>query len=374
MKIRRPLLFALPLLALFAACFEGPVRETWTLRFLSGGWVVAGRTIEISAAEESNPALARRLAAVRRELLEGSDPWTERLGQMGPFAEKIEQERLTGAISKATHRALLTDLDQVRQLFAATPVGASYTIVSGLAELRLAPGPADRANRADRQKVERALAPWSADVAGYLAAGSALWAYLDAHPGRAWACFGSVFSAVRPDGAPEPPPLLPGEETRLVEGLRDAMRKVWQPLEVADGEAFTLDELSHRVWDPFPAPVEIRLPGPAIEVEGFEQQAGLLVARGPGLWRALERLEGRWLAPDPVLAFVRESRKKKSAFDLESFVNEPRKAASPPSAGNVQKAMQAELAGAPEFRVTFRVATDGDEPVEPADDFEPWKE
>jgi len=373
MRTRRTLLL-LPLLALVSACFDGPVRETWTLRFLSGGWVVAGRTIVLSSAEDSNPAVAKRLAAVRRDLVAETDPWAERLGEIGPIAEKIEQERITGAIAKASHRAVLTEVDQVRQLFAATPVGASYTIVSGLAELRLVPGPADRATRADRTKVQRAFAPWSSDVAEYFATGSALWKYLDRHPGRAWACFGRLFRQVRPDGAPEPPELYPGKETQLVEALQAAMKKVWQPLEVADGEAFTLDELSHLVWDPFPAPVEIQLPDSAIEVEGFEREAGRLVARGPGFWHALEHLERKWLAPDPVLAFVRESRKAKPAFDLEAFVHEPRKAATPPSGGEVQKAIQAELAGAPEFRVTWKTATKGDEPVEPADDFDPWKE
>lgn len=375
MKIRRAFLL-LPLLALVSACFNGPVRETWTLRFLSGGWVVAGRTIELSSAEDSNPAVAKRLAAVRRDLLEGTDAWTERLGEMGPIAEKIEQERFTGSIAKATHRAVLTETDQVRQLFAATPVNASYTIVSGLAELSFAPGPADRATRADRQKVQRALAPWSTDIAAYLSAGSALWKYLDLHPGRAWACFGQLFRQVRQDGAPEPPPLQPGKETQLVEALQAAMKKVWQPLEVADGEAFTLDELSHLVFDPFPAPVEIQLPGPALEAVGFEIEgsANHLVARGPGFWQAFEYLEGHWLTPDPVLAFVRESRKPKPAFDLEAFLHEPRKAAPPPSGGDIQKVIQSKLAGAPEFHLTWKVATDGDEPAEPGDDFDPWKE
>ncbi|HXU31963.1 MAG TPA: hypothetical protein VN851_15435 [Thermoanaerobaculia bacterium] len=373
MKIRRALLL-LPLLAFVSACFDGPVRETWTLRFLSGGWVVAGRTIVLSSAEDSNPAVAKRLAAVRRDLLEGSDPWAQRIGEIGPIAEKIEQERFTGSIAKATHRAVLTELDQVRQLFAATPIAASYTLVSGLAELRLVPGPPDRATRTDRQKVQRAFAPWSADVAAYFSAGSALWAYLDKYPGRARACFGRLFHQVRPEGAPEPPPLAPGKETQLVDALFAAMKKVWQPLEVAEGEGFTLDELSHLVWDPFPAPVEIQLPGPAIEIEGFEPQAGHLVARGPGFWLALEHLEGRWLTPDPVLAFVRESRKEKAAFDLDNFLGEPRRARTPPSGGDVQKALQAELAGAPQFLVTWKTATDGDEPAEPDDDFDPWKE
>src|SRR5262245_13799202 len=130
MKIRRSL-FALAFLALVSACFDGPVRETWTLRFLSGGWVVAGRTIVLSSAEESNPAVARRLAAVRRELIEGTDPWTDRLAAIGPIAEKVEQERVTGVIANDSHRALLSETDQVRQLFAASPVGASYLIISG---------------------------------------------------------------------------------------------------------------------------------------------------------------------------------------------------------------------------------------------------
>ncbi len=375
MRTRRPLLLlAVPLLALVSACFEGPVRETWTLRFLPGGWAVAGRTIVISTSEDSNPAVAKRLAAVRRDLIEGTDAWSERIAAASPIAEKIEQERLTGEIVNTSHRALLSETDQVRQMFAATPVNVSYTIVSGLAELSLVPGPPDRATRADRTKVQAALASWSADIAGYFAAGSALWAYLDQNPDRAWACFGRVFRQVRPEGAPEPPPLRAGRETDLVEALQAAMKKVWRPLEVGDGEAFTLDELSHRVFDAFPAPVEVSLPGPPIDIEGFERKDGRLIARGPGFWNALERLERRWLSPDPVLAFVRESLKKKNAFDLENFLAQPRSAETPPSARQAQAAIQTELRGAPRFRVTWRTATDGDEPVDPDDDLEPWKE
>ncbi len=371
--LRLPALL-LPLLLLAAACFDGPVRETWKLRFLPGGWVVAGRTIELSSTQDGNPAVAKRLAAVRRELSERTDPWSERLSQIGPAAEKIEEEKLIGEIGKVTHRAVLTELDQVRQLFAATSVAASYTIVSGQAELRLAPGPADRGNRADRQKVVRALPLWSGDVARYLAAGSNLWAYLDQHPERARACFGRIFRQVSQDDAPEPPPLREGKETELVEGLSAAMKAVWKPLEVADGEAFTLDELSHLVFDPFPAPVEVLLPGPPLEVEGFEREAGHLLARGPGFWIALERLEGRWLTPDPALAFVRESRKPKPSFDLDAFLAIPPQAKKPPTATEVQKSIQAELSGAPEFRAVWKVATDGDVPVEPGDDFKPWEE
>ncbi len=373
MKFRRALpLLALPLLALVAACFDGPVRESWTLRFLPGGWVVAGRTIVLSSAEDGNPAVARRLAAVRRELAEGTDGWSARLAEIKPAAEKIEQERLLGEIANATHRALFDETDQVRQMFASTPVDASYRLVAGIAELSLVPGPADRATRADRQRVQSALVTWSSEIAGYLAAGSALWSYLDEHPEREAACYGRLFRSLRPDGAPEPPPLLEGKETQLVEALEKAMKAVWQPLKVAEGEGFTLDELSHLVFDPFPAPVEVQLPGPAIEVEGFERKEGHLLARGPGFWNALEKLGGRWLAPDPVLAFVRESRKEKPAFDLEAFGSEPRRARTPPSGREVQKALQTELGGAPQFRATWKVATDGDEPVEPEGDFEPW--
>jgi hypothetical protein len=311
---------------------------------------------------------------VRRELIEGTDAWSDRLAEIGPIAEKIEQERVVGEILNTSHRALLAEMDQVRQVFAATPVNVSYTIVSGLAELSLVPGPADRATRADRQKVQTALVSWSAEVAEYFSAGSALWAYLDKNPGRARACFGRLFRQIRPEGAPEPPPLRPGRETDLVEALSKAMKKVWQPLEVGDGEGFTLDELSHLVFDAFPAPVEVSLPGPPIEIEGFERKDGRLVASGPGFWNALERLEGRWLTPDPVLAFVRESRKKKPAFDLENFLTQSRSATTPPSARQAQEAIQAELRGAPLYRVTWKTATDGDEPVEPEGDFEPWKE
>src|SRR5215210_506095 len=43
--------------------------------------------------------------------------------------------------------------------------------------------------------------------------------------------------------------------------------------------------------------------------EGFalDPDGKTLVAAGPGLWQALQSLEGRWLAPDPALLYVQQA-------------------------------------------------------------------
>jgi hypothetical protein len=81
---------------------------------------------------------------------------------------------------------------------------------------------------------------------------------------------------------------------------------------------------------------------------------------GLGLWEALRSLEGRWLAPDPVLYYVATARQGKDAkIDLDAFVQKPRRAAPRlPAAEEVKDALEAGLKPAPVYRVSWRVNPD----------------
>src|SRR6185295_12284419 len=288
----------------------------------------------------------------RRAILDGSDDWSRRFAALEPAAEKVEQESRLGVLTRAVHRAVLAEPGELAPFFGDTPLAVSYTIREGVAELSIAPGQASRATRGQRQKIDRSLDEWSEGAARYLAAGGALWTYLDAHPERARACFGALFSDVLAEGTPPPPPLAPGRETELVEALDKASDGVVAALLVPDGEAFSLDELSRLAFDPFPAPLTVRLPGAPLEVEGFVRVEDALAARGPGLWAAFESFEGRWLAPDPALASVAASRAsaqpKGKGMDLDAFLARARTWASvAPSADEIRNALAESLRPAP---------------------------
>jgi hypothetical protein len=75
------------------------------------------------------------------------------------------------------------------------------------------------------------------------------------------------------------------------------MEEVLDVLLVDSRRAFSLDEISHLVYDPFPALISVDLPSPLLEIEGFEQLGERSVAIGGlGLWRSLVALEESWVS------------------------------------------------------------------------------
>lgn len=350
------------------SCLDPPVRESVDLRFFANGAVIVTSTVEVDdRADGGNPALKRRIAETRQALLDGTDPWSRRFAALEPAAERFEWEKRLGEVTQAVHRAALADPAELDRFFADAPLTLSWTVRDGVAELAIVPGPAGRASRRERKLVEEALGGWSAAVARYLAATGRLYAYLDERPDRAEACFGKLFSELLPEGAAVPE-LLPGRESELAEALSAAMAEAIEPLRVADGADASLDELSHRVYDPFPARLTVRPPGPALEVEGFasgnEGEDRALTAEGPGLWTALEGLEGTWIAPDPALVYVRQAKldaNGKSTFDLGGLARQTRRAAEAPKPEEVRKAIEERLEPEPRYRVTFRVDPEAEE-------------
>jgi hypothetical protein len=211
--------------------------------------------------------------------------------------------------------------------------------------------------------MKKTLDAWTSDLAEYLQAGQDLYAYLDDRPDRARPCFGALFAERlnEKDAATLSPPT--SEEKRKLERLDGAMERVLAVLAVPEGAAYSPDEVSHLIYDPFPARLTLELPGPPLSLEGFLPGAdGTLTAASLGLWDSLRGLQGRWLAPDPVLFYVESAQAEGADVDLDAFLAKPRRSHLPPSAGEVRAAIEARLRPAPLYRVSWRVQPNDETP------------
>lgn len=343
------------LLLPLSSCFEPPVREDLKLRFFLNGAVVATSTVQIADPSETNPALERRLAETRREILDGTDAWTARFASGEPAAERFSWEKQLGALRSATRSAVFAEPKGLEAFFRDTSVSVTYTIdpEQGVAELSIVPGVSTRATRRQWEETEKTMGSWTEAIAEYLEAGESLYTYLDSHPDRARACLGTVFAErLSEEEAKMLETLTPNEE-EIVGRLDEAMGKVLEVLAVPSGGAYSPDEVSHLVYDPFPARLAVKLPGKPLEAEGFlRDNDGAFIVPSPGLWEALRSLEGRWISPDPALSFVEKD------FDLGTFLGKPRQAAPKhrlPSVQEVRSAIEARLKPAPLYRASWRV-------------------
>jgi hypothetical protein len=365
---RRLLLPALLAAAvLLSSCFESPVNESVQLRFLPDGAVVVTSTVELMGGGDraSNPALSRRLAEVRQALIEGSDPWSRRFAGVHPPLERFSWEKQLGEVQKQIHSVVLKEPRDLAAVFGDTSLSVSYEIKEGVAELVIVPGPPGRATRRQREQTKRTLDTWTDAVARYMKAGEGLYRYLDEHPDRARPCLGTLFADLLSDTDRQHlPPLIEGEKERI-DSLQEVMQEVSGILTVPEGEDYTPDELSHLVYDPFPGRLTVRLPAPpAAPPEGFAAGPdGTLLAAGPGFWEALRSLEGRWLAPDPVLLSIAHQRQiQGEPLDLNALLKQPRRAEPAPDATEVRLAVEALLQPAPLYRVAFPVSTELETP------------
>jgi hypothetical protein len=353
----------------FGSCFEAPIREELRLRFLPNGAVVATSTVRITDPEGSNPALARRLAETRRMLVEGSDPWGARFAAASPGAERFSWEKRLGTLSSASRSALIAEPEGLEAFFRDTSLAVTYSLDPGrgTAEISIVPGPSTRATRRQREEMEKTLGSWTGDVAEYLRATQDLYAYLDERPDRARPCFGALFEErLSEKDAKSLSPLNPNEKRKL-DRLDGALRKVLDVLAVPEEAAYSPDEVSHLVYDPFPARLSLKLPSAPLSMEGFltAEDASLSVP-SPSLWEALRSLEGRWLAPDPVLFYVESAQREgEGSLDLAAFLAKPRRSAPAhllPSAQEVRTEVVSRLKPAPLYRVSWRVRPDDESP------------
>ncbi len=347
-----------------AGCFEEPVRENLELQLKADGKAEIQLTTTLSDHErEENPVLAARLAEVRRRLLLGEDEWTPRFEILRPKTYDTTFHREDAFLVAAEQEAtvdLSEDPDALDRFFSDTLIEAAYRAEDGWSELSFQPLAPGRLGRRDRARLDRAMDSWTEVLATYFHAAEKLWAYLDHYPDRARPVFGQLLRNVVEDEAPPHEENLTSEEEPLVKAVEDARDKATDILEVEAREAYTINELSHLAYDPFPARLSVSLPGPVVEAEGFVKASdGTLVVPGVDLWDALTSLEGTWLAPDPLLITVRQlgSADGESAegLSLDAVLAAPRRAADPPPTANeIRSRLDSRLEAAPLYRVVWK--------------------
>lgn len=323
-------LLALATAALALSCFDAPVRQRLELSFRADGSVEvrAATTILSSWRHTDNPRVAARLDAMREAILDDQDLWARAVRAMAPERERVCHDFEGGVLVSSMRKALASDPRSVDRLFAPTPVSASVRQEEREITLELVPSGADQATYRQKRRIEEVTETFASSVARYLETLADLYAHLDLHPGEARAAMTSLLQIADEDEDAA----LSEEGRRLVERVDEAAGSLIEVLDVSEDEAYTLDELSRLVYDPFPALVTIEVDGEVLESEGFIPLGDRRFAtRRHGLWDALPTLSERWVTPLPVVVLVAALREASSSEDvdeeslLESTLTAPRR-------------------------------------------------
>jgi hypothetical protein len=336
------------------ACFEEPIREHLHLTLRGDGPVVVTVVQEVTPSDRAgdNSELTDRLEESRETIDHSLDPWSQRFALLEPLAEHVSIERVDGELRRSIHSGVLSSFDEVLRMVEADGLTGSLTVVDGTAELELFPTGGSRASYTQRQDADRLLSEWSAMLAVYFEAVVDLYAHLDEQPNRAVTCFAHVFD--KHEGMGDTGPLEPVEE-KLVVRVKDAMEEVAFALMVPNDQAFSLNELTRLVYDPFPARLTIAVTGEVLGSEDFEAGADFFERPPVDAWNALRSLEGRWISPDLVTeaaAPVADDRQPDP--DILVLASTPRRYFPPPDAAEVESAIAAGLVPEEMLRLVWR--------------------
>jgi len=349
---------ALGTVALAAAslsCFEQPVRERLVLKFLPGGGVVIAVSVDLAAEEifEENRAARERIQTLRRDLEQDKDDWSRRIASIEPALERTLWDRQNGKLQSVSRSIVVEHAEVLSRFFSDTLIRAQITQRDEEMELSLSPGPGSRASRSQREEFETRQRAWLASYSRYLRAASQLYAYLEEHPTRAPVCFAAVFAEAAGDarqedlGPPNP------QEQELIDTVRKSIDEALSLFSLPTQSPYSLEELSRLVYDPFPAPLTVQLPAPALKSEGFVDKGDqILEIPTRSLWEALGALRDRWITPDLVLVKYRLEIRRKP-LDLGALVDVKRSATAPPTAAELEQALQEQLVPARLYRVRW---------------------
>ena len=353
---------SLPVVLGTTGCPEAPVTEKVEFRFVPDGAVVVTTNVAFGSDDDyrDNPAVLQRLQEARQTAIDARDVWVQRYASLNADAEQVRWDKEKGSLLRVSHRAYVKSPENLGRFFSDTPIVVNYSVGDGAAELSIYPGGPWRATQDEQQRLSKVFDEWTRDVARYLKATRRLYEYLERNPSRARICLGAVFEDLLPKQTREnlEEPRMPDEDD-LVSDVHDGLSSVLGQFLVPKNETISADELSHLVYDPFPAPITVRVPGKILEAQGFTGGAGGLTIPGLGLWDALRSLEGHWVSPDPVVAYYEKGRSVKSTkkdFDLDGFLARKRTYTDTPSEYEIKKTVEQFLTPASVYRVRWAQA------------------
>lgn len=331
--------------------------EDVSLRFDAAGGVEVVVTTRLGK-DDSYGANARALARLqeaRESARCGDDPFTRQLERLSPAAFTRTLSSRDGAVREFVRTATFPDARAIERLFEGAPVWASVSRSENEARLELLTGPGGRATTAERLEVGRELDRFAAGAARYVKALAALWEWLDGHPGTERFFVGALVAA----DVPEPSGLTDDEKERakvLFEDAYAAMSDLQEFFLVTGNRGESLDELSRKAYDPFPAPLRVRVPGYVLESTGFVlAEDGAFRVPPVSLWGALSGLSGRWIAPDPLAETLRRAeRGEEGPPDVDRLLEGGRRVVSLPTAADVRAALEEALVPAPAYRLRWR--------------------
>ncbi len=317
--------------------------------------MVIGVTVKLAAEDvfKENRAARERIESVRRDLLESRDDWSRRIESVEPALERTIWDREEGNLRSVSRRVALEHPGDLTRFFSDTLIQAQFTPLDGESELTLTPGSGSRASRSQRAEFEARRAAWLESYARYLRATDGLYAYLGQHPSRAAACLAEVFreevDAVEKEEAGAPTQ----EEKELTDAVRASIDETLELFTLPGQSPYSLEELSRLVYDPFPAPLTVQVPGAILQVEGFvETGESVVKVRDLGLWEALGALRDRWIDPDLLWLKYRLQIDNKP-LDLTALVSANRHARVPATSVEIQQALEENLAPAPVYRLRW---------------------
>ena len=356
---RSAVLLATLLVLLSTGCFEDPVSEEVVLRFGEGPEVEATARVTILSGQKESAQLTRRLADLRDAFERGTDPWSRRFEGV----EAVHEERTLVHSRDGRVRRL----SQVRHsaIFPARNLplffnGSNLTISSIADEyerqLLIVPGSSGSAAAGARGPVDRELGLWSELVAAYLTEADALYAYLEIAPDRAETVFRNLFSDVTGEKDVEANYPLSEEEIEILERLSNAMHEVAGAAVSTENAGWNFNERSLEVYDPFPADLVVCVEGEVLEVEGFRDAADdCFEIPRRGVIDSLLLLDGRWIDPDPLSAWLEAHREgERAVIDPAAFAARPRLRRGAPTAGGVRVAVEEAMRHEPSYRLRWR--------------------
>ena len=411
------------LTAALAGCTDDPVSETITLQFFpesedaqaaetdaptptdTAGYVRIEARVDIRRhmIPRENSLVARRVNDRTQALMNEHDPWHIRFDRVfEPLADGAEWQRAGRELTSYRRWALAADPNGALQdFFVDTPMQPVFEVLDNEPRLpdQARPPPrtvtlaflftgGTRATAGESTAVNRGFRDFAADAARYQRRIAALWKYMDENPGRRFETLRGLFAAADGDELPEsrsiaqprqlapplpatPParrgseslPRLRDLEVELIERVVDAGEPLLEIFDVPEGDAFTLQELSRRVFDPFPGIVTAKPDGAVAEAVGFVEQGDGYGIPSLDLWNAYRSLGGRFVSPDP-LVFLLETRNDdfgcredddacRSNGRVSTFLQRGPMTANPGSSARIRQALEAGLQPLDEYRLVW---------------------